>query len=474
MSKPAMMQAHLDALTQTLASEDERTHWRKEFTAFQKLYKRHTASAQEHIDWNRIKPLNDGDIKPFSSLTEPKRAQIKEHLNKLVVVKLNGGLGTSMGCVGPKSIIEVRDGLTFLDMTVMQIQAINHEYGVKVPLVLMNSFNTHQDTLKIVEKYKDDVEIKTFNQSKFPRIERNTRMPLAKDFSDKSEWYPPGHGNIYESLHNSGLLDELVEAGKEYIFISNVDNLGATVSTSILNHFASMECDYIMEVTDKTMADVKGGTLVRMGDHVELLEIAQVAPQHVVDFKSIKKFKVFNTNNIWVKASAVKEAVENDVLELDIIVNNKKHNGRSIIQLETAVGSAMRFFKGAHGINVPRSRFLPVKKCTDLLLVKSGIYINRGGSLVRSSERVQENNPLIKFSTDHFKTVADFDQRFENMPNIVDLEHLTVAGDVYFGANVTLQGTVIIVASNKDRIDIPPGAILKDKIVQGGLTIIEH
>lgn len=50
---------------------------------------------------------------------------MKELLDKLIVVKLNGGLGTSMGCHGPKSVIVVRNGLTFLDLTVQQIEVLH-------------------------------------------------------------------------------------------------------------------------------------------------------------------------------------------------------------------------------------------------------------------------------------------------------------------------------------------------------------
>jgi UTP--glucose-1-phosphate uridylyltransferase len=77
-------------------------------------------------------------------------ARIKGLLDKLAVLKLNGGLGTTMGCTGPKSVIEVRNGLTFLDLIVKQIENLNHTYGSDVPLVLMNSFNTHDDTLKVI------------------------------------------------------------------------------------------------------------------------------------------------------------------------------------------------------------------------------------------------------------------------------------------------------------------------------------
>jgi len=157
---------------------------------------------------------------------------------KLIVIKLNGGLGTSMGCKGPKSCIQVREHQTFLDLTVLQIRSMNQINGVTVPLVLMNSFNTHQDTLNLVRKYQDvDVKIESFNQSQFPRISADSLLPVLTDhIGEHYQWYPPGHGDIYQSLKNSGLLDKYIEQGKEWVFISNIDNLAATVDFSILAH----------------------------------------------------------------------------------------------------------------------------------------------------------------------------------------------------------------------------------------------
>lgn len=117
-------------------------------------------------------------------------------------------------------------------------------------------------------------------------------------------WYPPGHGDFYESFQNSGLLKKFIGEGREYCFLSNIDNLGATVDLNILNKLLGGKehsHEFVMEVTDKTRADVKGGTLIQYENKLRLLEIAQVPNEHVDDFKSVKTFKFFNTNNIWAK-----------------------------------------------------------------------------------------------------------------------------------------------------------------------------
>ena len=173
-------------------------------------------------------------------------------LNRLAVLKLNGGLGTSMGTpyltnlffgpmlnerlgmAGAKSALEVQNELTFLDLAVQQMEHLNTTEKSDVPLLLMTSFNTEEDTIRIIRKYANrQVKITTFNQSRYPRILKDTMLPFAKSVHEgKAAWYPPGHGDLYTSLHRSGVLDRLLADGREYLFVSNSDNLGA-VSVSL-------------------------------------------------------------------------------------------------------------------------------------------------------------------------------------------------------------------------------------------------
>ncbi|EDQ85373.1 uncharacterized protein MONBRDRAFT_38883 [Monosiga brevicollis MX1] len=446
---------------------------------FQTLFDQYMGERGTKISWDKIRPPPAGSIVPHATVAagEPKAAsELSVPLSKLAVLKLNGGLGTSMGCVGPKSVISVRNDLTFLDLCVRQIEHLNDSYGTTVPLVLMNSFNTHDDTQKVLRKYKK-TEVKVFNQSQYPRILKETLQPLPKNTDNSDEdWYPPGHGDLYRSFYDSGLLQELLDDGKEWVFISNIDNLGATVDEDILRYVTrpGNDCEFVMEVTDKTRADVKGGTLIEYEGRIRLLEVAQVPKDHEEDFKSVTKFRVFNTNNLWINLHAIKRLVEEESLHMEVIENKKTlDDGRVIIQLEQAVGSAIKNFNGAIGINVPRSRFLPVKKTSDLLLVMSNLYQLRHGTLSMNASRLFDSVPLIKLG-DHFKKVKDFLRRFENIPDILELDHLTVSGDVKFGKNVILRGTVIIIAQENDSIDIPQGSVLENKIVTGNLRILDH
>uniref|UniRef100_A0A8B9R785 UTP--glucose-1-phosphate uridylyltransferase n=1 Tax=Astyanax mexicanus TaxID=7994 RepID=A0A8B9R785_ASTMX len=423
---------------------------RKDFEGFKQLFHRFLQVKGPSVDWAKINRPPEDSIQPYERIRAKALPEaVASGLNKLVVVKLNGGLGTSMGCKGPKSLISVRNENTFLDLTVQQIE---------------------------VQRLRLDEE------DLYPRINKESLLPVATNMSltgENSEaWYPPGHGDIYASFYNSGLLEKLLSEGKEYIFVSNIDNLGATVDLHILNHLMSQpadrRCEFVMEVTDKTRADVKGGTLIQYDNKLRLLEIAQVPKAHVDEFKSVTKFKIFNTNNLWISLPAIKRLQQQNSLDLEIIVNPKTlDGGLNVIQLETAVGAAIKSFDNALGINVPRSRFLPVKTSSDLLLVMSNLYSLEAGSLTMSAKREFPTTPHVKLGSS-FTKVQDFLRRFESIPDMLELDHLTVSGDVTFGKQVTLKGTVIIIANHGDRIDIPAGAMLENKIVSGNLRILDH
>ena len=450
-----------------------------EMDTFFSLFRRYLvekSSSTNSLDWEKIKSPNPEEVVDYKSIEQ--HPENVSNLSKLSVLKLNGGLGTSMGCVGPKSVIEVRDGNTFLDLSVRQIEYLNRQYDSDVPLLLMNSFNTDKDTDHLIKKYSANrIRIRSFNQSRFPRVFKDSLLPVPNDLNESLDsWYPPGHGDLFESLYASGELDALISQGRDILFVSNGDNLGATVDLKILNHMIETDAEYIMELTDKTRADVKGGTLISYDGQVRLLEVAQVPKEHVDDFKNIRKFKNFNTNNLWINLKAVKRLVEASALEMEIIPNQKTivRNGNEInvLQLETACGAAIRYFNGAHGVVVPRSRFLPVKTCSDLLMVKSDLFYLEHGALKLDPTRFGPN-PLIKLGS-HFKKVSNFNARVSHIPKLLELDHLTITGNVFLGKNVTLKVTVIIVCSDGQNIDIPNGSILENVVITGNLQILEH
>ncbi|KAH9386097.1 UTP--glucose-1-phosphate uridylyltransferase [Nematocida major] len=442
---------------------------------FSKIFSRYLKTRSKKIDWDRISPPPAEMMVEYESIvSEASGEAISEMLNKLAVLKLNGGLGTSMGCTGPKSAIEVKDYLNFIDLTVRQLEHFNTKYSATVPLILMNSYNTHEQTSKLVSKYKG---IWTFEQSTFPRIFASTLMPVLSDPSvqESDGWYPPGHGDLFESLNESGMLDRLLDEGKEYLFVSNVDNLKAGIDLSILQYVIRDEIDFLMEVTKKTRADVKGGTLIEYDSALRLLEIAQVPDAHKTDFTSLRKFKIFNTNSIWVNLRALKKILDQDIMELEIIENKKKlPNGESVIQLETAIGASIKYFSNSRGLVVPRSRFLPVKTCSDLMLLQSTLFKISHGTLAISPSRISDSIPIIRLLGGCFKTVSDYRKHVMGPVIMDELEHLTISGNVTIGKHVELKGTVIIVAEDGKSIDIPDGSVLDDKVIIGHLRIVDH
>lgn len=440
----------------------------KQMNRFYELYSRYLKNRGETIVWEDIRSPMDRIIQ-YSDIIQ-QDGDARSLLKKLAVLKLNGGLGTTMGCIGPKSAIPVKGGKNFIDLVAKQLKFLRRKYNVDVPLVLMNSFNTESMTETLISRHDN---ILTFNQSKYPRISSDTLLP-PRNLDSKEIFYPPGHGDILNSLDDSGMLDKLLEDGKEYLFISNIDNLAATVDLKLLEYFDSQNFEFMMEVTSKTRADIKGGTLIEYGGALRLLEIAQVPPSKKSEFTSVRKFKIFNTNSVWINLKSLKNKLKTEKFNLDIIENKKTINNETVYQLETAIGSAIRFFDRSCGVVVPRSRFLPVKTCSDLFLVESNLFVERNGQLILNPNRVPMNVPTIKLIGNNFKKIEKYEESFKGIPDLLELDSLTVSGNVVFGKNVVLRGTVIILADKNSVINIPDGSVLEDNIVYGNLPIIEH
>ncbi|KAH0787914.1 UTP--glucose-1-phosphate uridylyltransferase family protein [Histomonas meleagridis] len=418
-----------------------------------------SVAQESEIVWDYVKPLTPSEQFPYENLSEP--SDPVALLKQLVVIKLNGGLGTTMGCTFPKSLIVCQEGKTFFDLTCDQVRYYNKKYNVDIPLVLMQSFYTEDQMKPAIEKVKD-IRVLSYNQNKFPRIYEDTLEPVPKD--DKSplgEWNPPGHGDVFHCLRDSGLLDKLLAEGKRFIFISNIDNLGATIDLKILNKVATENRSYAAETVAKTPDDWKGGMPILYKGRVKLLETAQVPPGHMDDFVDIKKFDIFNSNNMWVSLEKLKESLDNDTLVLDVIKNHKVYNGKSVIQLEAAAGSAIQSFSDSISVKVPRKRFLPVKSCNELLLMRSDFYTESGCEFLINTKRTVEGLPSLKLGSCYTK-VQDFEARFPYPPSIVNLEKLEIEGDVTFGKEIVLEGKVKISAPEGEKWIVPDGRKYKD------------
>jgi UTP--glucose-1-phosphate uridylyltransferase len=397
----------------------------------------------------------------------------REALDKAVVIKLNGGLGTSMGMEQAKSLLEVKEGRSFLDIIACQVLELRKRFDARLPLVLMNSFYTREDTLKALERNPElasDVPA-DFMQNKEPKLLVEDLTPVEWPDDPDLEWCPPGHGDVYTALQTSGTLEELLDKGYEYAFLSNSDNLGAVLDPRVLSWFAAEELPFVMEVCEKTPADRKGGhpAVLEETGRLVLRETAQTPEDDLERFSDIDRWRYFNTNNLWVNLRALAAVLEeNDgVLGLPMIVNRKTvdpgdKSTPEVFQLETAMGAAVGVFEGAKTLVVPRRRFAPVKTTSDLLVLRSDAYALTDDCLVEPSPELSGGLPLVELDPDHYKLLRDFDARFPaGAPSLVACKRLAVAGDVRFGRGVVVRGEVELRHDGAEQRVIDDGAVLE-------------
>ncbi|HYN30978.1 MAG TPA: UTP--glucose-1-phosphate uridylyltransferase [Dermatophilaceae bacterium] len=432
---------------------------------FADYYRQLEAEATGYIPEDTIAPL--AEVPALTGLVVDDAAAA-EALARTVVVKLNGGLGTSMGISGPKTALEVRDGLTFLDVIARQVLALRARYGVALPLLLMNSFRTQDRSGEILAAYPDlavDGIPLGFVQSAEPKLRADDLTPVDWPEDPELEWCPPGHGDVYVSLMTSGLLDLLREKGFRYAFLSNADNLGATCEPRVAAWMAAEGVPYVAEVCERTRNDRKGGHLaVRTADgRLVLRDSAMVAPGEEEFFSDTERHRFFHANNLWVDLDALAARLQerDGILGLPIIVNRKtvdptRPDSTPVIQVESAMGTAVGVFEGSRALHVPRDRFRPVKTTNELLLLRSDIY--RLDEDARVVSTIDHAEPFVDLSK-HYRFVDGFEARFPGgAPSLAQARSLVVEGDVTFGAGVVVRGDVHLRAGAPTTV--PDGAVL--------------
>ncbi|XP_022746643.1 UTP--glucose-1-phosphate uridylyltransferase-like isoform X4 [Durio zibethinus] len=340
-----------------------------------------------------------------------------------------------------RSLIEVKNGSTFLDLIVNQIQSLNSKYGCNVPLLLMNSSRTHDDMLKVLEKYSSSkIDIHPFRQGE------QTQLELSVSEGGVDEWYSSDHATQFLSLMNSGTLDVLLSQGKEYALVVNPDNVAAVVDPKILNHLAQNSIEYCMEVMPTALTGLMNFMAGSLQGKFKLEDFTANPTQ-----SSVKKFKFIDTRNLWIDLKAIKRLVDTSALKLDDL-------------------SSLKLFEKSVGITIPHSRFLPLNSTSDLLLLQSDLYTFAEGVLVRNDTRTSPTNPSIDLGPE-FKKISDFNSRFKTVPSIIRLDSLEVTGDVWFGADITLRGRVVIDAKPGVKLQIPDGVVLKDEEINDARDI---
>lgn len=460
----------------------------------------------------------------------------QKFLKRLVILKLNGGLGTGMGLNTPKSLLEIKNKQTIMDFIVHHIMWLQKLHGISLKncscqasattsrkvvsssmnlgngtaaspittstatatthmeqfslrFMLMNSFKTSAPTKEYLSmKYPHFFSAASLHhrvelmQNQVPKILQNSFLPVEWPPNPTLEWVPPGHGDIYCALYETSMLDKLTDEGFEYLFISNSDNLGGTVDLRILQWMDAKNIPFIMEVCQRNKGDRKGGHLARLKENPSqfiLRESCQCSPDEINHFQDIQRHQYFNTNNIWVHLPTLKKkmmAMNGNIFRLPVLQNRKTvdpniPSSPKVFQLETALGAAISLFPDAAAIVVPRDRFIPVKSCADLLVVRSDAY------LVTPDEKLVLNpkcngSPPIVLLDDYYQLLKHFEELIPyGVPSLVGCTRLSINGKAQFGggSGIILQGDVTI--ENPDGLAstlvIPNGITLKNTTYRG-------
>src|SRR5689334_7054831 len=280
-------------------------------------------------------------------------------IQRTAVIKLNGGLGTSMGMDRAKSLLCVRRGLSFLDIIARQVLALRKEYDATLPLIFMNSFRTSEDTMEALARY-EDLPVEglplEFLQNKEPKLRADDLSPVSWPKDPDLEWCPPGHGDLYTALRGTGLLTTLIEQGYERVFVSNSDNLGAVPDPRVAGWFARSGAPFAIEAARRLASDRKGGHFARRKSdgRIVLRETAQTSAEDQKALADLDRHRFCSTNNLWFDLRAMTEALDarHGILGLPLIRNLKTvdpsdKSTPEVIQIETAMGAAIELFEGA-------------------------------------------------------------------------------------------------------------------------------
>ncbi|WP_181312442.1 UTP--glucose-1-phosphate uridylyltransferase [Nocardioides campestrisoli] len=416
------------------------------------------------IPESSIEPL---DMESLSEVEVDEEAA-RDAIRATVSIKLNGGLGTSMGMDRAKSLLCVRRGLSFLDIICRQVLHLRTKYDAPLPLVFMNSFRTSGDTMAAIARY-DELPVEglplEFLQNKEPKLLADSLMPVAWPKDPDLEWCPPGHGDLYTALRGSGLLAQLIAAGYRYAFVSNSDNLGAVPDPKVAGWFAGSGAPFAIEAVRRTASDRKGGHFARRKSdgRIVLRESAQTLDSDKSALADLDRHRYTSTNNLWFDLHAMEQTLDSreGILGLPLIRNVKTVDpadpaSPQVVQIETAMGAAIEVFEGARTIEVGRDRFVPVKTTDDLLVLRSDIYdLGPDFVLDQSASAV----PFVDLDGTFYKLVDDFDRRFpEGAPSMRRATQVRINGDWTFERGVTLVGDVELDASSAQRV--PAGAVL--------------
>ncbi len=372
-----------------------------------------------------------------------------------------------MGLDAPKSLLVVKNGLSFLDIIAQQVLRARRDSGIRLRFLLMNSFSTSAPTLEWLKAYPDlgapeEIELM---QNRVPKVDAESLRPAKWPANPALEWCPPGHGDLYASLLGSGWLDRLLDDGIRFLFVSNADNLGATLDPQLLRSFAVSDQSFLMEVCERSAADRKGGHLAQRNGQFLLRESAQCPDEDQGSFQDVARHRFFNTNNLWLRLDRLKRLLDQHggLVPLPVIRNSKTVDPRDpnsprVIQLETAMGAAIECFENAGAIVVPRSRFAPVKTTSDLLAVRSDAYDLTEDFRVSLNEARRGEPTSVELDKSRYQLVDQLETSLaDGVPSLKECDALNVEGPISFSGGTVFRGRVTLRNSSPSPARLQPG-----------------
>lgn len=315
-------------------------------------------------------PGEVGDLPPAGS---PEHERLRARgaaalaAGELAFCTMAGGMATRMGGI-VKALAEVFDGRSFLDLRLAENRSASARAGRPVPLWLMTSEATHDALTEALAKAGAPAHVACFRQDLSLRL--NPDGSLFFDDEGKPSLHATGHGDLIDALRRSKLLDAFRANGGRYVWITNVDNLGASIDEAILGRFveaAERGVDVQCEVCPK--AGDKGGIPVHAEGKLQVLEEFRLPPEF--DPMTVD---VFNTNTFLVRAEPIAGAnVPFTYFEVE-----KTVDGRPAIQFERLIQEITAHLSSTY-LRVPRdgaeSRFLPVKDNEELVRRREDIRV---------------------------------------------------------------------------------------------------
>lgn len=307
-------------------------------------------------------PPEKGDIALLPPLGSSDRARLDAlgrtalQQGQVGAIVLAGGMATRFGGV-VKASVEVVSGRTFLDLKISDIARLAARESASVPIFLMTSFATHDEIERDARAHANPhAPIRCFAQFISLRL-----APDGNFFREEDgvlSPYAPGHGDLTFALRRSGLLADFLERGGRLLYMSNVDNLGATLDPAVIGAHIESGKSITAEVVRKEPGD-KGGAPARVDGMPQIVESFRFPAGFDQD-----RIPVFNTNSFVLDA----RAIDRD-FDLTWFVVKKKVEGRDAVQFERLVGELTAhlptsFLEVQRG--GPDGRFQPVKDPPEL------------------------------------------------------------------------------------------------------------